>query len=60
MTDALIGIFIVLILAFLGIPLAYATLIVGVIGFAIYRGFDASVAVSGQWIMEMTISIAKM
>ena len=57
MTDALIGIFIVLILSFLGIPLAYATLVVGVVGFAAYRGLDASIAVSGQWILEMTMNL---
>ncbi len=57
MTDALIGMFVVLILSFLGIPLAYATLVVGVVGFAAYRGMEASIAVTGQWIMEMTMNL---
>jgi len=56
MTNALIGISIVLALSFLGIPLAYATLAVGVVGFAAYRGMDASVAISGQWILETTMN----
>ncbi|MCY4446181.1 MAG: TRAP transporter large permease [Rhodobacteraceae bacterium] len=57
MFDALFGIFIVLFLAFFGIPLAYATLAVGVIGFAAYRGFEASIAITGQWIVEMTMNL---
>ena len=43
-------------MSFLGIPLAFATLIVGIVGFALYRGLEASLAVSGQWIIEMTMN----
>jgi len=57
MSNALIGMFVVLFLSFLGIPLAYATLLVGVVGFAAYRGLDASIAVAGQWIVEMTMNL---
>ena len=56
MTNALIGLSVVLVLSFLGIPLAYATLVVRVVGFAAYRGMEASVAVTGQWILEMTMN----
>jgi tripartite ATP-independent transporter DctM subunit len=54
MFAALAGIFFVLAVAFLGIPLAWATLFVGFTGFAILRGFDAAVSMSGQWIFDMT------
>ena len=57
MTYALIGITVVLFLSFIGVPLGFATLFVGVIGFAAYRGMDATVAVTGQWVMEMTMNL---
>ena len=57
MTEALIGMVAVLILSFLGTPLSFATLFVGVIGFASYRGMEAAIAVSGQWVMEMTMNL---
>ncbi len=57
MTNALIGLALVLFLSFIGVPLGFATLAVGVVGFAAYRGLDASIAVSGQWIMEMTMNL---
>jgi tripartite ATP-independent transporter DctM subunit len=51
---ALIAFALVLGLSFLGIPLAYATLAVGFVGFAWLRGFDAAVALSGQEIFEFS------
>ena len=56
MTAALIGFAAVLALSLLGMPLAFATLFVGIAGFAAYRGIDASIAVSGQWIMELSMN----
>ncbi|MCB1337830.1 MAG: TRAP transporter large permease [Maritimibacter sp.] len=52
MTIALTGFAILLALAFLGVPLAFATLAVGFFGLAFLRGFDAALAVSSQWIVE--------
>ena len=54
MLAALAGILLVLAVAFLGIPLAWATLFVGFCGFAILRGVDAAMSMSGQWIFDMT------
>ena len=56
MTAALIGFAIVLVLSLLGMPLAFSTLFVGIVGFSLYRGMDASIAVSGQWMMEMSMN----
>lgn len=52
MTLALTGFAILLALAFLGVPLAFATLAVGFFGLAYLRGFEAALAVSSQWIVE--------
>ncbi|PLS21072.1 TRAP transporter large permease [Neptunicoccus cionae] len=49
---ALTGFTILLILAFMGVPLAFATLAVGFFGLMYLRGFDAAVSVSAQWIVE--------
>lgn len=56
MTLALIGIAVVLILSVLGVPLAFATLFVGVAGITWLRGFDAAVGITGQWIMESSMN----
>ncbi|MEO7242218.1 MAG: TRAP transporter large permease [Variovorax sp.] len=56
MTAALVGFAILLAISFTGIPLAFATLIVGFVGFALSRGFDSAVAMAGQQIAEMIIS----
>ena len=53
MTAALIGFAILIVLSFTGIPLAFATLLVGFIGFWTVRGWDSSVAMAGQQIAEM-------
>ncbi|GHE02323.1 C4-dicarboxylate ABC transporter permease [Defluviimonas sp. 20V17] len=52
MTASLIGFAVVLALSFLGVPLAFASLLVGVAGFAAYRGFDAATAVASNWIVD--------
>jgi tripartite ATP-independent transporter DctM subunit len=54
MATALTGILLVLAIAFLGVPLAWATLFVGFFGFTYLRGFDAAVAMSGQWIYDVS------
>lgn len=56
MTLALIGIAAVLILSVIGVPLAFATLIVGIGGITWLRGFDAAIGITGQWIMENSMS----
>lgn len=56
MTLALIGIAVVLVLSVLGVPLAFATLFVGVAGITYLRGFDAAVGITGQWIMESSMN----
>lgn len=49
---ALTGFAILLALAFVGVPLAFATLAVGFFGLMYLRGFDAAISVSAQWIVE--------
>lgn len=56
MTAALIGFAILIALSFTGIPLAFATLLVGFIGFTLVRGMDSAIAMSGQQIAEMIIN----
>ncbi|MCW1931497.1 TRAP transporter large permease [Pararhodobacter zhoushanensis] len=52
MTLTLIGFAILLFLAFVGVPLAFATLAVGFFGLMYLRGFDAAFAASSQWIVD--------
>lgn len=52
MITSLIGFAIVLVLAFLGIPLAFAILSVGVFGFVYLRGFEAALSMSSQWVVD--------
>lgn len=49
---ALIGFTILLVLAFIGVPLAFAALAVGFFGMMYLRGMDAAISVSAQWIVE--------
>jgi tripartite ATP-independent transporter DctM subunit len=49
---ALLGFAILLLLAFIGVPLAFATLAVGFGGLMYLRGFDAALSVSSQWIVD--------
>ncbi len=56
MTAALIGFAILIALSFTGIPLAFATLLVGFVGFWTVRGWESAVAMSGQQIAEMIVN----
>lgn len=49
---ALIGFAVLLFLAFVGVPLAFATLAVGFFGIMYLRGLDAALAVSSQWMVD--------
>lgn len=53
---ALVGFAVLLLLAFFGVPLAFATLAVGVGGLMYLRGLDAALAVSSQWIVETSMN----
>ncbi len=53
---ALTGFAVILLLAFAGVPLAFATLGVGFVGLMFLRGFDAALAVSSQWIVDTSIN----
>ena len=52
MTIALIGFAALLALCFIGFRVGFATLIVGFVGFALERGFSASLAMTAQQIAE--------
>lgn len=47
MTAALIGFALLIALSFTGIPLAFATLLVGFVGFWTVRGWESAIAMSG-------------
>jgi TRAP-type mannitol/chloroaromatic compound transport system permease large subunit len=53
---ALTGFAILLLLAFIGVPLAFATLVVGFFGLMYLRGLDAALAVTSQWIVETSVN----
>lgn len=52
MTTALIGFAILLALCFFGFRVGYATLLVGLVGFATQRGWEAAFAMTGQQVIE--------
>ena len=52
MSTALIGFAILLLLCFIGFRIGFATLMVGFIGFAVERGWSASLAMVGQQVVE--------
>ena len=52
MTIALVGFAVLILLCFFGFRVGFATLIVGVIGFAYLRGWSAAFAMAGTQIME--------
>jgi tripartite ATP-independent transporter DctM subunit len=56
MTAALIGFAAVLGLAFVGLPLGIAMLLVGLAGFAVLRGFDAALVVLGQQVADASFN----
>lgn len=53
---ALTGFAVILTLAFMGVPLAFATLGVGFFGLMYLRGLDAALAVSSQWIVDTSVN----
>ena len=57
MTAALIGFAILIALSFTGMPLAFATLLTGFVGFGLMRDWDSAVAMSGQQIGEMIVEV---
>lgn len=56
MIASLIGFAALFGLAFMGLPLVVSMLLVGAVGFGIFRGFDAAVAVVGQQIVDTASS----
>nr|WP_306267920.1 TRAP transporter large permease [Pararhizobium sp. IMCC3301] len=56
MTTALIGFAILLALCFFGFRVGYATLLVGLVGFATQRGWTAAFAMTGQQVIEDAMS----
>jgi tripartite ATP-independent transporter DctM subunit len=52
MSSALIGFAVVFLLAFSGVPLAFAMLLAGVGGFAVLRGLDPALAMLGQVVTD--------
>ena len=52
MTTALVGFAILLALCFFGFRVGYATLLVGLVGFATQRGWEAAFAMTGQQVIE--------
>ena len=52
MSTALIGFAILLLLCFVGFRIGFATLMVGFVGFALERGWGASLAMVGQQVVE--------
>ena len=52
MTTALIGFAAVFLLAFCGVPLAFAMLLAGIGGFAVLRGLDPALAMLGQIVVD--------
>lgn len=56
MTLALIGFAMLLLLSFSGVALAFASLLVGVAGFAWVRGWSSAVTMAGQQISELFVN----
>lgn len=52
MTTAMIGFAAVFLLAFCGVPLAFAMLLAGIGGFAVLRGLDPALAMLGQIVVD--------
>lgn len=54
MEISLIGFAALLLLSFIGVPLGYATLTVGLVGFGLLRGFDPAMVMAGQQIRDIS------
>ncbi|MCF8477144.1 MAG: TRAP transporter permease, partial [Pseudolabrys sp.] len=52
MTSALIGFASLILLCFFGIRVGFATMFVGIVGFAYLRGWSAALSLTGQQIMD--------
>jgi tripartite ATP-independent transporter DctM subunit len=52
MTESLIGFAVLLVLIFLKMPVAFAMALVGIAGFALMRGLDASLAMTGTLVFD--------
>ncbi|MCA1300110.1 TRAP transporter large permease [Stappia indica] len=52
MTESLIGFAILLLLIFLKMPVAFAMALVGLVGFALLRGLDAALAMTGTLVFD--------
>ena len=56
MVESLIGIIILLLLAFFGIPLGLSMISVGFVGFGLERGWEASLEMVGQIILDLSMN----
>lgn len=56
MQTALLGFLAVFALAFIGLPLGYTLLLVGLVGFASFRGWDAALAMGSQQVLDIGMS----
>ncbi len=56
MTTALIGFAVLLLLCFFGFRIGFATMLVGLVGFALQRGWPAALTMTGDQIMEDAMS----
>ncbi|WP_306030980.1 TRAP transporter large permease [Stappia sp. MMSF_3263] len=52
MTESLVGFAVLLVLIFLKMPVAFAMALVGIAGFALMRGLDASLAMTGTLVFD--------
>lgn len=56
MQTAFLGFVALFALAFVGVPLGYTMLVVGVAGFASFRGWDAALAMASQQVLDIGMS----
>lgn len=53
MIEAIIGFAILIVVSLLGVPLAFASLLVGILGFAYFRGFESAFFMASQQVAEL-------
>jgi C4-dicarboxylate transporter, DctM subunit len=56
MEASLIGFAVLLFIAFLGFPLGFSMMLVGFVGFALFRGWDPALEMVGQQIIDLSLS----
>lgn len=56
MIQSLIGLCALFLMCFLGVPLGYGMLIIGIIGFAYIRGFGPAMEMAGQQIIDLSMN----